>query len=1011
MAETFLNILTIIGQQKKAVAETGGAAVNITHFKVGDSNGTYYTPLETQTDLVHPTYTGSFTDNSGSQIIVNPSALNEVLYKCFIPADVGGFTVRELGLFDAENSLILICKLPAQDKFALDSGLFQPLTFTPKIIYTNPVTQAVLTPSSQIIATQTFVTQQIANMNISDFSRTIQQNIIDRLAQIISPQSIKRLIFFDETGSTTTLKDRSLNSSNATLSANASTLSPVEIENCRTLNLSNSASVEFNDADDLSFTDGTNDKPFTLIALINPNSVNNGHILSKNDLTSASYKREYVFYFDAFNKLHGRIYDNASGAYLDRFYDTQITGDIGNFHTYMMTYDGSKTSTGLKLYRDGIKVDNQGVNSGSYSIMVNTAAKLGNFYVNTTKQAIGNYRGALIAIISETLSTAEVKDLDIVLRSYVGLDVPASGELTGHAFDPNAHNSIFTGKSDVGHIHDDRYYTETETDNIIERLFPLYAKPLAVLNGNTNSSTGFPNIINKISDTEVSFLVGGIYKNLIITDSKCKKYEISSIANVTLPTDAGTYKFLIDFADITLQENGTYHAIVNAVKLSYYYNGLIPAISMATNGYAVLYNGSQSWNPYNLVNGLNTGVYMYGGGVGCGGAYTYDHSLIGNVIAIDSANNKITFAGEHVSTLYGTNQVLLDNSGSPGAVSYTFSNPVYDSGNNTTTITLTGYYYGGWDGSGSNYNLYYAGLSAGYVTSALFLNKPVYTKALSTFVFNVPYLSLANSFLVQNADSAGAQVAISISSNGGNTYQTHSIVTLSTGLNTITINQNFNSIKFSFIPRGWYWDDGGGQYWIHHEYRLLNISNININMTVSFAGGAVTQDYVYPAAPIDGDYFTLINQIPYICSKWINSTRVDGRDYVLMGEANRQTSNGVLGTPRTYAFNRKAHIKTNCPSSITVVPITHNLGTDDIKLTPYLVCKTAELGYSVGQKARPLCPSSQRTVDLLAITDKNTVTAMYGNEGIGVNKLDNTGIWTTVAPAKWDLEITAEANW
>ena len=754
MAERFLNILTITGQQKKATAEAGGAAVNITYFKVGDSNGTYYTPLETRTDLLHTTYTGSFTDNSGSQIIVNPSALNEVLYKCFIPADIGGFTVRELGLFDSANDLILICKLPAQDKFALDSGLYQPLTFTPKIIYTNPLTQAVLTPSSQIIATQTFVTQEITSLS------------------------------------------------------------------------------------------------------------------------------------------------------------EQVNED-----------------------------------------------------------------------------------------------------LSGHIIDPNAHSLIFAEKSNINHFHDDRYYTETETDNIIERLFPLYAKPLAVLNGNTNSSTGFPNIINKISDTEVSFLVGGIYKNLIITDSKCKKYEISSIANVILPTNAGTYKFLIDFADITLQEDGTYHAIVNAVKLSYYYNGLIPAISMAANGYAILYSGSQGWNPYNLLNGLNTGIYMYGGGVGCGNAYTYDHSLIGNITAIDSANNKITFAGEHVSTLYGTNQVLLDNSGSPGAVSYTFSTPVYNSGSNTTTITLTGYYYGTWDSSHSNYNLGYGSLSSGYVTAALFLDKPIYTKALSTFVFNVPYLSLANSFLVQNADSAGAQVAISISSNGGNTYQTHSIVALSTGLNTITLNQNFNSIKFSFIPRAWTWDDGGGQYWIHHEYRMINISNININMTVSFAGGAVTHDYVYPTAPIDGDYFTLINQIPYICSKWINSTRVDGRDYVLLGEGNRQTANGVLGTPRTYAFNRKAHIKTNCPTSITVVPITHNLGTDDIKLTPYLVCKTAELGYSVGQKARPLCPSSQRTVDLLAITDKNTVTAMYGNEGIAVNKLDNTGIYAAVAPAKWDLEITAEANW
>lgn len=71
-------------------------------------------------------------------------------------------------------------------------------------------------------------------------------------------------------------------------------------------------------------------------------------------------------------------------------------------------------------------------------------------------------------------------------------------------------------KSDAEHIHDDRYYTETDVNDIIERLFPLYVKPLAILSGNTNSSTGLPNIVNKVSDTEVSFLVGGIYKTLII---------------------------------------------------------------------------------------------------------------------------------------------------------------------------------------------------------------------------------------------------------------------------------------------------------------------------------------------------------------------------------------------------------------------------------------------------------------------------------------------------------------
>ncbi len=171
MSENFTNILTKIGQQKKALAEVSGTALNIITFKVGDGNGAYYEPNENQTALVNTKYTGTFVAGTQSQIVINPAAANEVLYKCFIPADIGGFTIRELGLFDDENDLILICKLPAQDKFALASGLYQPLTFTPKIIYTNPQTQAVLTPTSQTVPTAgevtNMITQNISGMNCS----------------------------------------------------------------------------------------------------------------------------------------------------------------------------------------------------------------------------------------------------------------------------------------------------------------------------------------------------------------------------------------------------------------------------------------------------------------------------------------------------------------------------------------------------------------------------------------------------------------------------------------------------------------------------------------------------------------------------------------------------------------------------------------------------------------------------------------------------------------------------
>ena len=53
MAEQFYTILTNTGKAKIANSVTLGTKVNLTTLKVGDSNGAYYNPSESQTDLVH----------------------------------------------------------------------------------------------------------------------------------------------------------------------------------------------------------------------------------------------------------------------------------------------------------------------------------------------------------------------------------------------------------------------------------------------------------------------------------------------------------------------------------------------------------------------------------------------------------------------------------------------------------------------------------------------------------------------------------------------------------------------------------------------------------------------------------------------------------------------------------------------------------------------------------------------------------------------------------------------
>ena len=56
MAEQFYTILTNVGKAKIANALPTGTKVNLTKMKIGDSNGTYYNPSESQTELVHKVY-------------------------------------------------------------------------------------------------------------------------------------------------------------------------------------------------------------------------------------------------------------------------------------------------------------------------------------------------------------------------------------------------------------------------------------------------------------------------------------------------------------------------------------------------------------------------------------------------------------------------------------------------------------------------------------------------------------------------------------------------------------------------------------------------------------------------------------------------------------------------------------------------------------------------------------------------------------------------------------------
>ncbi|WP_304341654.1 phage tail protein, partial [Metaclostridioides mangenotii] len=106
MSEQFYTILTNIGKAKIANAISVGAEINLVRFVVGDSNGSYYNPTEEQTELRRSVW-----ETNAISVVNDEKNPNWIKIEAIIPGDIGGFTVREVGIFDDKNEMIAIGKI------------------------------------------------------------------------------------------------------------------------------------------------------------------------------------------------------------------------------------------------------------------------------------------------------------------------------------------------------------------------------------------------------------------------------------------------------------------------------------------------------------------------------------------------------------------------------------------------------------------------------------------------------------------------------------------------------------------------------------------------------------------------------------------------------------------------------------------------------------------------------------------------------------------------------------
>lgn len=108
-------IFTDYGQQLITEAIANKTTINITKIAVGDGMGAIYTPVSTQTALKRETWSGPI-----DSVQVNPTNKNQVTFEGIVGANVGGFYIREIGLYDQANKLVAISDFPESFKALAD---------------------------------------------------------------------------------------------------------------------------------------------------------------------------------------------------------------------------------------------------------------------------------------------------------------------------------------------------------------------------------------------------------------------------------------------------------------------------------------------------------------------------------------------------------------------------------------------------------------------------------------------------------------------------------------------------------------------------------------------------------------------------------------------------------------------------------------------------------------------------------------------------------------------------
>lgn len=157
---TFYAILTEVGEAKIANAHALGETLLITHMAVGDGNGAPTTPDTSQTALVNERRRAQL-----NTLNVDPQNPSAIIAEQVIPESVGGWWIRELGLFDEDGDLVAVANCPDTYKPVLAEGSGRTQVIRMVLVVSSAASVELKIDPSVVLATRGYVDAHAESRN------------------------------------------------------------------------------------------------------------------------------------------------------------------------------------------------------------------------------------------------------------------------------------------------------------------------------------------------------------------------------------------------------------------------------------------------------------------------------------------------------------------------------------------------------------------------------------------------------------------------------------------------------------------------------------------------------------------------------------------------------------------------------------------------------------------------------------------------------------------------------